>query len=205
MQALRRYLLYHHNAMANARAHHDGRGRFVRVLENAELDREAAVLYQRYSSYRQVAEIQHCDVATAHRRVERAMASIPDDSTVLAKRVALARLTAMAQIAQAVAEEEHLAHSNGRIVGVMDEAGVFIPLRDRTVNLAAIDRLARIEDQRARLQGTYAPTSARVEVIPSDVLEALIAQNEAAIAAAERELGLVPSALEPPEGEPGDA
>jgi len=111
----------------------------------------------------------------------------------------------MAQIAQAVAEEEHLAHSNGRIVGVMDEAGVFIPLRDRTVNLAAIDRLARIEDQRARLQGTYAPTSARVEVIPSDVLEALIAQNEAAIAAAERELGLVPSALEPPEGEPGDA
>jgi hypothetical protein len=129
------------------------------------------------------------------------MASIPDDSTVLAKRVALTRLTAMAQIAQAVAEEEHLAHSNGRIVGIMDEAtGVFTPLRDRTVNLAAIDRLARIEDQRARLQGTYAPTSARVEVIPSDVVEALIAQNEAAIAAAERELGLVPSTPELPEG-----
>jgi hypothetical protein len=40
--------------------------------------------------------------------------------------------------------------------------------------------------------GIYAPTAARVEVVPTDVIEALIAQNEALIRAAERELGIAP-------------
>jgi hypothetical protein len=65
-------------------------------------------------------------------------------------------------------------------------------LTDVGPNLAALDRLRQIEDQRNRILGIYAPTAARVEVVPTDVIEALIAQNEALIRAAERELGIAP-------------
>jgi hypothetical protein len=173
----------------------DGNGRFCRSLEQVDEDREAARLYARLSSYTKVAEAQGCNVATAFRRVQRAFAGEPDDSTEVARKVSLARLAAMATLVQDVAEETHLAHSNGRIVGLLDgESGVFTPLLDRSVNLAAVDRLLRIEDQRARLLGSYAATRARVEVVPSDVVERLIAENEAMIRVAEIELGL-PSSL----------
>ena len=80
----------------------------------------------------------------------------------------------MGRIAQQVAEEEHVAHSNGRIIYVKDEAGEPVPLRDRLPNLQALDRLARIEDQRNRLLGTYAPTAARLEIVPQELVEELV-------------------------------
>ena len=190
--------------MANANTHHDGHGRFVRVIENAELDREAARLYQRFSSYSEVARVQGVEVSTVQRRVARALAGEPDDNIALARKVSLARLNAMAVIAQGIAEEEFLAHSNGRVVGIQDDQGHFVPLRDRGPNLAAVDRLRQIEDQRNRLLGTYAPVSARLEVVPTDVIERLIADNERLIAAAEAELGIGPSVPELLEGTSGE-
>jgi hypothetical protein len=96
------------------------------------------------------------------------------------------------KIAQEVAEEEHLAHSNGRLLYVTNETGVKAPLPDRLPNLQALDRLQRIEDQRNRLLGTYAPTAARIEIVPRDVGERMVRENERQIAALERELGLAP-------------
>lgn len=57
---------------------------------------------------------------------------------------------------------------------------------------ATLDRLQRISDQRNRLIGTYAPLTTRVEVIPAEVVERMIAENERLIAQAEKELGLSP-------------
>ena len=174
----------------------DGNGRFCRSLEQLEEDKEAARLYGRVCSYSEVARLQKCNVSTAYRRVHRAFAVAPDDSIDTARRVALARLSAQAVIAQHIAESEFVAHSNGRVVYLSDE-----PLVDVSANLAALDRLLRIEDQRARLLGLHAPTAARIEVIPSDVLEDLVRENERLIAAAETELGIrvspVPRAAEP--------
>lgn len=178
----------------------NGRGEFVRTLIQVDIDREAATLYQRFSSYREVAEAMNCDLQTAYERVQRALHSEPLDDSETAKRVALARLNAQAVIAQRIAEQAFLAHSNGRVVGLNEtnaETGEQIPnswhpLTDVGPNLAALDRLRQIEDQRNRILGIYAPTAARVEVVPTDVIEALIAQNEALIRAAERELGIAP-------------
>ena len=177
-----------------------GKGRYVRSLENVENDREAARLYTRFSSYQQVADVMGIDIAAAYRRVQRALHSEPLDDSATAKRVALARLNAQAVIAQRIAEQDFLAHSNGRVVGLNEtnpETGEQIPnswhpLTDVGPNLAALDRLRQIEDQRNRILGIYAPTAARVEVVPTDVIESLIAQNEALIRAAERELGIAP-------------
>jgi hypothetical protein len=124
----------------------------------------------------------------------RALVAEPDDSVALAKKVALARLNAQAVIAQSIAESEFVAHSNGRVVYLGE-----VPLVDVGPNLAALDRLRQIEDQRCRILGLFAPTAARVEVVPADVLERLIAENEATIAAYERELSLALSTVGPPE------
>jgi hypothetical protein len=173
------------------RANH---GQFTRSIEQVDIDREAAKLYSRFSSYSEVARVQGCPISTARDRVMRALAGQPDDDTALAKKVALARLNAQAIIAQRIAESEFVTHSNGRVV-YLGEA----PLVDVGPNLAALDRLRQIEDQRNRILGIYAPTAARVEVVPRDVLERLVAENEAAIAAAERELGISSSVAQLPE------
>ena len=174
-----------------ARASH---GQFTRAIEQVDIDREAARLYQQFSSYSEVARIQGCPVSTARDRVMRALAGEPDDDTALAKKVALARLNAQAIIAQRIAESEFVAHSNGRVVYLGET-----PLVDVGPNLAALDRLQRIEDQRNRILGIYAPTAARIEVVPADVIERMIVENEALIRAAERELGLAPSTAGLPE------
>ena len=134
----------------------------------------------------------------------RALVGEPDDNIALARKVSLARLNAMAVIAEGIAEEEFLVHSNGRVVGIQDDEGHFVPLRDRGPNLAAVDRLRQIEDQRNRLLGTYVPVSARLEVVPADVIQRLIEDNERLIAAAEAELGIGPSAPELPESTSGE-
>jgi hypothetical protein len=59
-------------------------------------------------------------------------------------------------------------------------------------NLAALDRLHRIEDQRHRILGTYSPLRSRIEVVPREVIEQRIAENELMIAHLERDLGLSP-------------
>jgi hypothetical protein len=46
----------------------------------------------------------------------------------------------MGKIAQRVAEEEHLAHSNGRLLYVTTEDGAKAPLPDRLTNLQALGR-----------------------------------------------------------------
>jgi hypothetical protein len=185
--------------MANARTRHDGRGRFVRTIDHVEQDREAAVLYQRFASYSEVGRVQGVDTATAYRRVQRALYLEPDDTTEAARRVALARLNAMALIAQQVAEEDHIAHSNGRVIYVENKAGERVPLRDRGPNLAALDKLRKIEDQRNRILGTYAPTATRLEVVPAEVIERLIADQKRKIGALEIELGIEPGAPIPDE------
>lgn len=171
----------------------NGRDRFTKSIEQRDLDREAARLYQRYSSFGEVAALMNCSVATAFNRVRRALYDEPSEDVAMAKKVALGRLNAQARIAQSIAEEEHPAVSHGHVVYAEDERGNRVRLCDRMPNLAALDRLHRIEDQRHRLLGTYAPYRSRVEVIPAEVIEARIAENEELIARLERELGIRPA------------
>ena len=164
----------------------------VLTIVQQRLDQEAAQLFARFNSYSEMARSLGIPVSTAYDRVQRALKAEPDNDTAGAKKVALARLDAMAKIAQQVAEEEHVARSNGRVIFVKDEAGEPVPLHDRLPNLQALDRLARIEDQRNRLLGTYAPTAARLEIVPQELVEELVRRNEEQIVALERDLGLPP-------------
>jgi hypothetical protein len=147
-----------------------------------------------------VAQVQGCNTSTAYRRVQRALQCEPSDTIETARRVALARLDAWGAMAQRIAEEDHVARSNGRVIYIENEAGELVPLLDRGPNLAALDRLRQIADQRNRILGIYAPSTVRLEVVPQEVIERLIAENERKIAAMEIELGIRPSRSELPPG-----
>jgi hypothetical protein len=108
------------------------------------------------------------------------------------------QLDAEARMALKIAESPHIAHSNGRVITLKDpQTGKDQVILDDLPNLQALDRLLRIRDQRAKLLGTYAPNSTRIEVIPADVVEARVAENERMIAEAERSLGIGAAALPP--------
>jgi hypothetical protein len=56
------------------------------------------------------------------------------------------------------------------------------PVLDDAPVLAAIDRLLRIQERRARLLGLDAPTRSRIEVVDDDVARMLVEQLEAEFA-----------------------
>lgn len=175
----------------------DGRGRMVRSVSQRRKDEYAAELYERLRSVRKVAAELGISVGGAHERIKRGIHGEPENDLATSKRIALARLDDMAIIAAEVAREVHIAHSNGRVImidQVDEQTGEIrrMPLRDRLPNLQAIDRLQRIEDQRNRILGTYAPVQARVEVVPAELIENLLAENERRIRQSEAELGVDP-------------
>jgi cell division septal protein FtsQ len=73
----------------------------------------------------------------------------------------LARLDRLEIAANEVLEREHVTVSNGRIV-VLGES----PLPDDAPVLAAIDRLLKIQERRARLLGLDAPTKQNISISP---------------------------------------
>jgi hypothetical protein len=80
----------------------------------------------------------------------------------------LARLDALQGRTWAVMEREHVTVSHGKIIRGEDGK----PLRDDGPLLAAVDRLLKIAERRARLLGLDAPT--RTELITLDQVDAEI-------------------------------
>jgi hypothetical protein len=108
-------------------------GGFVKTEQDALNDAQALQLRSLGLTYRQVASRLEVDVATAFRRVQRALAAIPYESVEEYRRLEAERLDAILEMAMAFA--------------LSGEKGF----------LQAIDRCIAIEDRRARLLGLDAP------------------------------------------------
>jgi hypothetical protein len=78
-----------------------------------------------------------------------------------------------------VLEAEHHVTQVGRLVRGPDGE----PLRDHGPTLAAIDRLLKIMERRAKLVGLDAPVRARVEVVDEATVDRAIAELELELAA----------------------
>lgn len=88
--------------------------------------------------------------------------------------IELAKLDALEQAAWTVLRARHVLAQQGRIV--CDDDGK--PLEDDAPVLAAIDRILKVADRRAKLKGLDAPVRARVEVtdaVDADI-ERLVAE-----------------------------
>ncbi len=152
------------------RPRNSGNGKFVKSVDTAERDADACRLRTTGASYADIAKaLGFADAAGALRAVQRGMQSIVAEPARELRAIELARLDLALRHAWEVMTRVHITVSQGRVV--LDPA-TGEPLRDYGPVLAAIDRVIRIGERRAKLLGLDAPT--RIEAITVDQIEAEI-------------------------------
>ncbi len=128
-------------------------GKFVRTVETAKRDAEAARLRSRGRTYSQIAEeLGFCDKSAAHHAVARVFDGFKVEARDLLIKIELDKLDMMTRAVIDVLEAEHYTVSDGRIVYLGDKE-----LLDHAPVLQAVDRLLKISDRRAKLLGLDAP------------------------------------------------
>lgn len=153
------------------RPRNNGSGRFVKSSGSAERAAEAAKLRSTGMSWDDVAlALGFADASGAYRAAQEAMRAIAEPAREL-RAMELARLDFALRMAWQVMVTEHITVSQGRVV-LHPETG--LPLRDHGPVLAAIDRVIKIGERRARLLGLDAPT--KIEAITVDQIEHAITQ-----------------------------
>lgn len=156
-----------------------GSGRFVKSIETAKRDGEAAQLRANGKTYDQIAtELGFSDRSLARRAVERALAAAVREPADELRQLELIRLDALWVEAVKVMTTEHITVNNGRVIEVDG-----IPLKDDGPTLQAIDRLLKIMERRAKLIGL--DSAAKVEVLSVDALDREIARLTAELGGTE--------------------
>lgn len=154
----------------------DASGQYVRTVEQAERDAEAARLKAQGWSYSRLAERYKITKRGAMEMVRRAYATAGQEDRQIALAIELAKLDAAEAVVLQVLATHHVTVSNGRLV--MDPS-TGDPLPDDAPLLAAVDRWLRIAERRSRLMGLDAPARSTVTVITEDVVDAEIARLSA--------------------------
>lgn len=157
----------------------NGRGRFDRDPNTARRDAEAARLRGRGWTYQRIADELGVSKQTAYDAVQRALRDTLEEPAADVRQLELARLDDMYAAVMGVLEREHITVSQGRVVRrrLVDEQGMPIitgsdadgkpiyaeeDIVDDGPVLAAVDRLLKIQERRAKLLGLDAPTKAEV-------------------------------------------
>lgn len=153
----------------------DGRGRYRRSLTTAQRDARAAEMAALGYSYSKIAAELGIAKTTAHDAVRKAMQETVAVPGAEARAASIRRYEAMRDAVLEVLEREHITVSQGKIIfeRVLDEDGrpeildynpdgqpIYLehPLLDDAPVLQAVDRLIKIEQALARLEGWEADT-----------------------------------------------
>ncbi len=156
-----------------------GRGRFTKQSATAVRDAEAAQLRADGLTYQAIADrlgMSHRDLA--RRAVERALAATVREPADELRQLELIRLDALWLEAVKVMTTEHVTVNQGRVVELDG-----LPIKDDGPTLAAIDRLLKIMERRAKLVGL--DSASKVEVLSVDQLDREIAKRTAELGGAE--------------------
>ncbi|MFD8075820.1 hypothetical protein ACFV3E_24585 [Streptomyces sp. NPDC059718] len=136
----------------------DGSGKFRRTTETAEREAKACDLFNRGYSYRRIAKELKCDLRTAYDDVQNAMRAIIEEPAKEARDKLRSRLEYLYERAAEVADRDHVTVSHGKVITVKDpDTGKDEPLLDDAPKLQAIDRMVRITERLAALDGLNAP------------------------------------------------
>lgn len=135
-----------------------GDGKYVRTLDGAEREAEAARLRSRGHTYQHIAEqLGFSNKGTAYHAVQRALAEVVAEPAAEAVQFELDRLDQLHRAALAVMEAEHITVNNGKVIELHGQ-----PLPDDGPVLAAIDRLVRISESRRKLLGLDSPVKTQI-------------------------------------------
>lgn len=139
----------------------DGGGKFIKTVESAERDMEAARLFSRGRTYQQIAdELGYSDKRNAYRAVKEAFATLPAEDVPELRASQMALIAALKAEAIAVLERDHVHISQGGKV-VRDDDGKIV--LDDGPKLAAINTLDRLLARESLIAGTPMPTRTRLE------------------------------------------
>ena len=141
----------------------DGKGRFDRDPDTAARDAEATRLRSRGWTYQRIADELGISKASAHDAVQRALRDTLTEPADDARQLELARLDAMYGAVLKVLETKHVTVSHGKVIELPDSSGELVPLEDDGPVLAAVDRLLRIQERRAKLLGLDVPARLSVD------------------------------------------
>lgn len=128
----------------------DGKGRFIRTIDHARRDAQAAELRATGHTYQQIADqLGYCDKGEAWRGVQKAKADVAREPVEKLIAVEAGRLDELYVAALEVLERDHTLTSNGRVVYGEDGQ----PLLDDRPKLAAISELRYLRESYRRLLG----------------------------------------------------
>lgn len=138
------------------------------TIHHAERDADAARLRAEGKTYDHIANaLGYHDRSAARKGVQRALLAVVQEAGDELRVLEVERLNRLVDTAWQVMERVHYAHSQGRVV-MLDGA----PLLDDGPTLAAMDRILKIMERRAKLLGLDAPQ--RHEVLTIDAIDAEI-------------------------------
>lgn len=153
-----------------------GNGQFLRSPETAERDAAACRLRAQGLTYPDIArELGFGNAGHAYQSVQRALVAIVQEPAEELRRIELDRLDMLWRTALEVMRDTHLMTQHGRVVEFRG-----VPLKDPGPKLAAIDRLLKVMERRARLLGLDSPK--QVEIFTLEAVQAEIARLEAELA-----------------------
>jgi hypothetical protein len=151
-------------------------GKYIRSIDQAAKDADAARLRSRAWSYQRIAtELGYSDKGAAYRAVQRVLVETVAEAAAELRTVELMRLDQLHEAALDVLERIHYAHSGGKLIELDG-----VPLRDDGPRLAAIRELRQISESRRKFLGMDAP--AKLEVVTLDAVDAAIRDLEAQLA-----------------------
>jgi hypothetical protein len=149
----------------------NGRGEYTTTLAGAERDAEAARLRSRGKLLREIkVELGYSSEGRVHDAIKRAFERVSERSVGELRKQQQAMLDDLKAKALAIAERQHIAHSNGRTVrvcegdhpgctrtGPYDDSCYGIVVRDDGPKLTAINTLRGLMEREAKLHGLDAP------------------------------------------------
>jgi hypothetical protein len=139
----------------------DASGQYVRTVEAAERDAEAARLKAARWSYTRIAEHYKVNKRSAIEMVKRGLAQAGQVEATEARAEMVTQLDQLIGEALTVLQRRHVVVSHGRVILDPETRE---PMLDDAPVLAAIDRVNRLLERKARLLGADAPVKSEVTV-----------------------------------------
>lgn len=136
-----------------------GDGRYARDPEVAARDAEACHLRAQSFSYTEIGDRLGISKTAAYEAVQRALAETVQEPAAELRQLELLRLDELARRTRGVMEATHYVVDKGTVV-LWEGA----PLVDDGPVLAAVDRLLKVQERRARLLGLDIPVKQQVQL-----------------------------------------
>lgn len=175
-------------------------GRYTRTVKAVQRDFDAAELRAKGLSFERIAAgLGFASRGHAHDAVTRALRDTPYEGAEEDKLLDLLRIDRLIEHAWGVMQREHIAISQGRIVGkrigwergddgqmLFDADGAPIPvyedIPDDGPGMTAVREIRALVERRSKMIGYDAPAKSRVEVVTADMIESQIAELESQLA-----------------------